>query len=81
MISYLFYSKLVWMLPACYIPKYYLQSCVYLYLVPILPHRIGNLLAYIAALFVAKFCNLSTVRGEDARSGDPVLLVVGSNPP
>ena len=39
----------------CYIPDYYLQNCVYLYFVPFLLHRIGNLLAYVAAFFVTMF--------------------------
>ena len=39
-----------------YIPTYYLQNCVYLYLVPLLLHRICNLLAYVAALLVTSVC-------------------------
>ena len=39
----------------CYIPNLYWQNCVYLYLVPLLLHNIGNLLAYVAALFETSF--------------------------
>ena len=34
---------------------YYMQNCIFLYLVLLLLHRIGNLLAYVAALLVASF--------------------------
>ena len=36
-------------------PIYYMQNCVFLYLVLLLLHRIGNLLTYVAALLVASF--------------------------
>ena len=52
MICDLLHAKLVWMPSACYIPNYYLQN---LYLVLFLLYRIGNLLAYVAALLVASF--------------------------
>ena len=42
----------------CYVPNYYWQSCVYLYLVPLLLNRIGNLLAHVAALIVTSVCRL-----------------------
>ena len=40
----------------CYIPNYFLQNFVYLYLVPLLLNCIGNLLAYVAASFVTSGC-------------------------
>ena len=40
----------------CYNPNYYLQNCVYLYLVPILLNRIGNLLAYVVSR--TAFCHV-----------------------
>ena len=64
MLSNFFPSKLVWMPSVCYIPNYYMQICVYLYLVPFSLHRIGNFLAYIAALFVASVCRLLSVFGR-----------------
>ena len=41
-----------------------MPNCVYLYLLPILLHRIGNLLAYVAASFVTSVCRLLRVRGQ-----------------
>ena len=52
----LLHVKLVCMPSVCYIPNYYLQNCVYFYFVPFLLNRIGNLLAYVAALFVTSVC-------------------------
>ena len=37
---------------------------------PVLLHPIGNLLAYVAVLFVASVSKLSRVCGTDARTGD-----------
>ena len=51
MLSNLLHNKLVWVPSVFYIPNYYLLSCVYLFLVPLLLHRIFNLLEYKAALF------------------------------
>ena len=56
-------EKLVWMPSVCYIPNYYLQNCVYMYLVPLLLNGIGNLLAYEAALFMTSVCRWLSVRG------------------
>ena len=47
----------------CFIPIYYLQNCVRLYLVPVLLNRIEFLLAYVAASFVASVCRWLSVRG------------------
>ena len=44
----------------------------YIYLVPLLVHRIGNLIAYVAALFLASNGKLASARGADARSGDSI---------
>ena len=41
----------------------------------------GNLLAYVAASFVADIGKLSSERGADERTGTSKLLVVGSYPP
>ena len=63
--SNLLQARLWWMPSVCYIPSYYLQNCVYLYLVPLLLHGIGNLLAYKAALFVTYVCRLLIVLGRE----------------
>ena len=47
--------KFVWMPSVCYVPNYNTQNSVYLYLVPLVLHCIGNLLAYVAALCIYKF--------------------------
>ena len=47
----------------CYIPNYYLQNFVCLYLVPILLNRIRNSLASVAALLVTSVCQWLSVRG------------------
>ena len=52
MLSIFSSAKLAWMPSACYIPNYYMPLCVYLYLVPLLLHCIGSLLACVAASFV-----------------------------
>ena len=52
MISDLLHAKLVWMPSGCYIPNYHLQNIDYLYLVSISLNGIGNLLAFVAVLFV-----------------------------
>ena len=57
-----------------------MQNCVCSYFVPLLLHRIGNLLAYVAALFVTSFCRLLTVRGREVGRETPNLEVVGCNP-
>ena len=41
----------------------------------------GNLIAYVAALFLASDGKLASARGADARSGGLNLLVTVSNPP
>ena len=45
-----------------------MQNCAYLYLVPLLLHGIGNLLAFVAALFVTSVCPLLSVRGREGRA-------------
>ena len=57
------HAKLVWMPSVCYFPNYYLQIVVYLYLVPLMLNGIGNILAYVAALFVTSICRWLGVRG------------------
>ena len=47
----------------CYIPNYYLENCVYLYLVPLRLNGIGNLVAYVAAFFVTSVSRWLSVRG------------------
>ena len=59
----LLHAKLVWMPSVCFIPIYYLQSWVYLYLVPLLLNRFDNLLAYVAALFMTSVFLLLSLRG------------------
>ena len=44
----------------------------YIYLVPLLVHRIGNLIAFVAALFLASDGELASARGADARSRDSI---------
>ena len=44
-----------------YNPNYYLQSWVYLYLMRFLLNGTGNLLAYVAALFVTSVCRLPSL--------------------
>ena len=48
-------------------PIYCLKNCVHLYSVSLFLHRSGNILAYVAALFVAI---VSMARGADGRTGD-----------
>ena len=62
MLSDLLHANLVWMPSVCYIPNYYLQDSVYLYLVPFLLNRIGYFLTYVAALFVTSVCRLLSSR-------------------
>ena len=64
--------------PVSYVANYYMQNCVYLYLVPLLLYGIGNLLAYVAALFVARVCNLSVLVAQMRGKETINLLVVGS---
>ena len=70
----LVHFQLVWIPSVCYIQNYYMLGCVYLYFMPLFLHRLGNLLAYVAALFVASLSKLSTARGTDARTGDTKSL-------
>ena len=67
MLSDLLHAKLAWTRSVCYIPNYYLQNCVYLCLVLLLLQSIGNLLAYVAALFVASISRLLSVRDQFSR--------------
>ena len=62
----------------CYIPNFYMQNCDCFYLVLVLLHCTGNLLARVAALLMASSSELSRTRDVDARTGDLNLLVVGS---
>ena len=64
MLSNLMHAKLAWMPSVRYIPNYNQSNYGYLYLVPFLLHRIGILLAYVAALFVTSVCQLFSVRGR-----------------
>ena len=51
-------------------PIYYLQNCVFLYLVPLMRYRIGNLLAYVAWLLVASFLVNLNIRGISYKVAD-----------
>ena len=62
------------------VPNYYLQNCVYLYLVPLLLHGIGNLLAYVAALFVTRFAGCLAFVAEKAGCETPIIELAGSKP-
>ena len=66
--SNLLHAKLCWMPSVCYISNYYLQNCVILCLVPLLLRVIGNLLAYVAALFVTSVCRLLSVLGREDKA-------------
>ena len=57
MLCDLLHAKLVWMPSVCHIPNYYLQNCVYLYLVPHLLIR-GLFLFFPIALSRAAFCRV-----------------------
>ena len=70
MLSNSIHAKLVWRPSVCYFPIYYMQNCDNLYLVPLLLHRICNLLACAAVLFVACVSKLSRVCGTVATTGD-----------
>ena len=59
MLSDLLDAKLVCMPSVCYIPNINCKT-VYLYLVL---NRIGNLLAYVAAIFVTSVCRLLSLSG------------------
>ena len=65
----------------CYISIYIIQNGFYSYLVLILLHCIRNLLAYVAALFVAGFSNCPIYVALMRRQGTPNLLVVQWNQP
>ena len=69
MLSNLLHTRLAWVTSVYHIPNYYLQSRVYLYLVPLLLHRISNLLKFIAALFdkCLLIVKRSWPRGRDVR--------------
>ena len=54
---------------ACSILIYFKQICVYLFFVPLFLHRIGNLLAYDAALFLASVYK-STAHIADPSTGE-----------
>ena len=56
MLCFLIPAKLVGSPSACYIPNFYMQNWVYLFLVPLLLNNVGKLLAYVAALFVTSVC-------------------------
>ena len=47
-----------------------MPNCVYFYLVPLSLHCIGNLLAYVAALFVTTAGRVLSVRGLAGRASD-----------
>ena len=51
--------------------KFQIIECqiVFLCLVPLLSHHMGNLLAYVAVLFVLSVSELSRARGADMRTG------------
>ena len=68
MLSNLLFAKSVWMPSVCYIPNYKSQNSVYLFLAPLLLHRIANLLAYVAALRVTSVCRLLSVHGREGRA-------------
>ena len=53
---------------AFYIPTFYIPNCVSLYLLPLLLHGIGNLLAYVAAPFVIRVCGFLRVRGRAGKA-------------
>ena len=74
MLCDLLQAKLVWMPSVCYTPNYYLQNCIYLYLVPLLLNRIGNLLAYVAALLVTSVCRWLSLRGWVVSAWDSKTL-------
>ena len=59
--------------------KLYLQNSVYLYLVPLLLHRIGNLLAYVAALFATSVCRLLSVLGREVAVSKPIFSKIFLN--
>ena len=60
---YLLHAKLLWMPSVCEVPNYYWQNCVYLNFLLLLLNGIGNLLAYVAGLFVTSVCRWLSVRG------------------
>ena len=47
-----------------------MQRFLFLYLAPPLLHYIGNLLAYVASLFVASVTKFARACGADVRTGD-----------
>ena len=64
----------------CYVPIYYfVPSFVYLYLVSLCLQRIGNFLAYIAALYVTMGCLLAFV-AERTGCYTPIFEVADSKP-
>ena len=69
MLCNLFHENLVWMPSVGYIPNYYLQNWVYLYLL----NRIGNLLTYVADLSLISVCQLWYM----VRDTQNLLIAVG----
>ena len=69
MLSIILHAKTAWMPSICYILNYYIPKSVYLYLLPLLLHSIGNLLAYAAALCGTTIvCGLLSVHGRAGRA-------------
>ena len=54
----------------CCIPNYYLQNCVYLYLVPLLMHLNDNFLVYVCSCCYVMLVNCLGVVGADVSTGD-----------
>ena len=71
MLSILLLTKLAWLPSVCCITNYYMLNCVPLYLLPFFLHSIGNLLAYVVALFESP--NLEVVGLNPIRSN--ILLI------
>ena len=58
MLSNLLHANIVRRPLVGYIPNYFMRNCVYLYLVTLLLHSIGNLIAIVAVLFVTSVSRL-----------------------
>ena len=67
MLSNLLHAKLAWMPSVCLISNCYMQKCVHFYLVTLLLNRIGDLLAYVAAMFVTSVCRFLFVAEREGR--------------
>ena len=63
MLSDLLHAKVVGVPLVCYIPNDYLQNCVFLHLVLLLLHRIGNFLAYVAGVIGDYFLGILSILG------------------